>query len=183
MYQLLHNNFFISRNRFTTFVKIHFMKHVSLKSIEEAIAIVDNLDDDALEALSEKYALAQQELLDYVMSAPQEYENDSLEGLLIYYFCLILAAFEAEGITLREVTDAEIDEMQEPFFEMLDSYFEEEDEEELESFCDQPQLAQFMAMEVSTDDEDGTSMDEETATQLFIVTLAMISLLNKAIVS
>jgi len=38
-------------------------------------------------------------------------------------------------------------------------------------------------MEVSTDDEDGTSMDEETATQLFIVTLAMISLLNKAIVS
>ena len=80
MYQLLHNNFFISRNRFTTFVKIHFMKHVSLKSIEEAIAIVDNLDDDALEALSEKYALAQQELLDYVMSAPQEYENDSLEG-------------------------------------------------------------------------------------------------------
>jgi hypothetical protein len=96
---------------------------------------------------------------------------------------LILAAFEAEGITLREVSDEEIDEMQEPFFEMLDSYFEEEDEEELESFCDQPQLAQFMAMEVSTDDEDGTSMDEETATQLFIVTLAMISLLNKAIVS
>ena len=94
-----------------------------------------------------------------------------------------MAAFEAEGITLREVTDAEIDAMQEPYFTMLDSYFEEEDEEELESFCDQPQLAQFMAMEVSTDDEDGTSMDEETATQLFIVTLAMISLLNKAIVS
>ena len=50
--------------------------------------------------------MAQQELLDYVMSAPQEYENDSLEGLLIYYFCLILAAFEAEGITLREKNNA-----------------------------------------------------------------------------
>ena len=40
------------------------MAHVSLKSIESAIAYVDNLDDDALEALSERYALAQHELLD-----------------------------------------------------------------------------------------------------------------------
>ena len=35
--------------------------------------------------------------------------------------------------------------------------------------------------EVSTEDEDGSSLDEETATQLFIVTLAMISLMNRAI--
>ena len=65
---------------------------------------------------------------------------------------------------------------------MLDQYFEEEDEEIIESFCDQPFLAQFMAMEVSTEDNDGTTLDEETATQLFIVTLAMISLMNRAII-
>ncbi len=157
------------------------MTQVSNKSIEKAIEHVDNLDDDALEALSERYALAQPDLLDYVMSAPAEYENDELEGLLIYYFCLIMYSFEVQDIALNVVSDDDIDAMQESYFEMLDSYFETEDEEEIESFCDQPDLAQFMAVEVSTDDEDGTSLSEETASQLFIVTIGMISLINKAI--
>ncbi len=157
------------------------MSQVSNKSIEKAIEHVDNLDDDALEALSERYALAQPDLLDYVMSAPTEYENDELEGLLIYYFCLIMYSFEVQDIALNVVSDDDIDAMQESYFEMLDSYFETEDEEEIESFCDQPDLAQFMAVEVSTDDEDGTSLSEETASQLFIVIIGMISLINKAI--
>jgi len=157
------------------------MKHVSLASIEKAIDIVDNLDDDQLESTFEKYALPQQMLLEYVMSAPTEYENEDLEGLLVYYFCLINECFAQEGIKLREVTEEDIDEMQEPFEEMLDQYFDDEDEEILESFCDQPELAQFMAMEVSTDDEDGSTMSDETASQLFTVTIAMISLMNRAI--
>lgn len=156
-------------------------KHVSLASIEKAIEIVDNLDDDQLEALSEKYALAQQTLLNYVASAATEYENEELEGLLIYYFCLINECFAQEGITFRAVTEADIDEMEEPYFDMLDQYFEDENDEILDSFCDQPELAQFMAMEVSTEDEDGSDMSEDTATQLFIVTLAMISLINRCI--
>ena len=157
------------------------MTQVSNNSIEKAIEHVDKLDDDALEALSERYALAQPDLLDYVMSAPTEYENDELEGLLIYYFCLIMYSFEVQDIALNVVSDDDIDAMQESYFEMLDSYFESEDEEEIESFCDQPDLAQFMAVEVSTDDEDGTSLSEETASQLFIVTIGMISLINTAI--
>jgi len=157
------------------------MSQVTIKSIEKAIEHVDNLDDDALEALSERYALAQPDLLDYVMSAPTEYENDELEGLLIYYFCLIMYSFEVQDIALNVISDDDIDAMQESYFEMFDSYFESEDEEEIESFCDQPDLAQFMAVEVSTDDEDGTSLSEETASQLFIVTIGMISLINKAI--
>jgi hypothetical protein len=40
-----------------------------------------------------------------------------------------------------------------------------------------------MAMEVSEEDEDGSELSEETATQLFIVSLAMISLLNRAIIA
>ena len=158
------------------------MSQISLSSIEKAIEIVDNLNDDQLEAISQKYAKAQQSLLNYVMSAPAEYENEDLEGLLIYYFCLICECFEQEGVKVREVVDEDIDEMEEPYFDMLDQYFEDEDEEILESFCDQPFLAQFMAMEVSTEDNDGTTLDEETATQLFIVTLAMISLMNRAII-
>ena len=157
----------------STFVKNknRVMGQVSINSIEKAIGHVDNLEDDALESLSERYALAQPELLDYVMSAASEYENEELEGLLIYYFCLIMSSFEMEGLNVRPITETDIDEMQDPYFEMLDSYFETEDEEELESFCDQPDLAQFMAMEVSTDDEDGSSLSEETSSQLFIVTI------------
>ena len=48
-------------------------KQVTLASIEKAIDIIDNLDDDQLESVSEKYALAQQILLDYVASAATEY--------------------------------------------------------------------------------------------------------------
>ena len=157
-------------------------KQVTLASIEKAIDIIDNLDDDQLESVSEKYALAQQILLDYVASAATEYENEELEGLIIYYFCLINECFTQEGITFREVTEADIDELEEPYFDMLDQYFEDENEEILESFCDQPELAQFMAMEVSTEDEDGTDMTEDTATQLFIVTMAMVSLINRCII-
>jgi hypothetical protein len=157
------------------------MKHVSFKSIENAIKKVDNLDDDGLERLSETYALAQQTLLSYVMSAAVEYQNDKLEGLLIYYYCLISECFAQEGLKLKDITEDDIDAFEEPYFDMLDAYFENDDDEVLEDFCDQPELTQFMAMEISTEDEDGSSLDDETATQLFIVTLAMITLMNRAI--
>ena len=89
--------------------------------------------------------------------------------------------YREEGLTVRKITEEDIDTFEEPYFEMLDMYFENEDEEVLESFCDQPNLTQFMGMEISTEDEDGTSLDDETATQLFIVTLAMITLMGRAI--
>jgi hypothetical protein len=157
------------------------MRHVSLASIEKAIQKVDNLDDDGLERLSETVALAQETLLGYVMSAAVEYQNEKLEGLLIYYFCLISESFNQEGIRLRAVTEEDIDQFEEPYFEMLDAYFSSDDEDIIDEFSDQPNLAQFIAMEVSTPDSDGTSLDDETATQLFIVTLAMICLMGRAI--
>lgn len=159
------------------------MKHVSLESIEKAIKKVDNLDDDGLEKLSETYALAQDTLLAYLMSAALEYENEQLEGLIIYYFCLISECFTQEGIRTVAIKEADIDDFEEPYFEMLDAYFENDgdDQDMLEDFCDQPHLAQFMALEISTEDEDGSSLTDETATQLFIVTIAMITLMAKAI--
>jgi hypothetical protein len=157
------------------------MKHVSFAAIEKAISIVDNLDDDGLEKLSEKYALAQPTLLGYVMSAPAEYNNDPLEGLLIYYFCLLSACFEEQGLQAAQVSENDIDEFEEPYFDMLDAYFENDDEDLLDEFCDQPELTRFMAMEISTEDTDGSSLDDETATQLFIVTVAMIALMNRAV--
>jgi hypothetical protein len=126
-------------------------------------------------------SLAQQTLLSYVMSAAIEYENEQLEGLLIYYYCLISECYAQEGVILKEITEADIDAFEEPYFQMLDAYFENDEEDVLEDFCDQPELSQFMAMEISTEDEDGSSLDDETATQLFIVSIAIITLMNRAI--
>lgn len=157
------------------------MKQISVASIEAAIKKVDNLDDEGLEKLAETYALAQQTLLGYIMSAPIEYENEQLEGLLIYYYCLISEAFTQEKALLNQISEDEIDAFEESFFEMLDDYFDKDDEEILNDFTDQPDLIRFIMIEISTEDEDGTSLDDETATQLFIVTCAMISLMGKAI--
>lgn len=157
------------------------MKHIRVNSIENAIQKVDNLDEDGLEKLAETYALAQQTLLGYIMSAAVEYENEQLEGLLIYYYCLISEIFTQEKVQLRQITEDDIEAFEEPFFEVLDEYFERDDEDVLFDFTEQEELIRFMMMEVSTEDEDGTTLDDETATQLFIVATAMITLMSRAI--
>ena len=157
------------------------MNQITYASIEKAIAIIDNLDDDGLELISEKYALQQPILIGYAMSAATEYENEVLEGYVIYYFCILMESFNQQGLLLDLLTEEIIDAFEEPYFEMLDSYFDNEDEEVLDGFCDQPNLSSFMAIEVSEEDEDGTCMDDDTSQQLFIVSIAMISLLNRLI--
>jgi hypothetical protein len=160
----------------------HFrMKQVSINSIEKAIKKIDNLDDDGLGRISETYALAQQTLLGYVMSASVEYKNEQLEGLLIYYYCLISEAFAQEQVKLKQITEDDIDAFEQPFFEMLDEYFDKEDEDIIHDFTEQSELIRFMMMEITTQDEDGTTLDDDTATQLFIVTAAMITLMSRAI--
>jgi len=157
------------------------MKHITQESIDKAISVIDNLDDAHLEKVFEKYALEQQNLLAYLMSAPAEYENEQLEGLLVYYFCLINECFSQQGLKTAEIQEKHIEDHQEPYFTMLDEYFENEEEEIIDSFVDQPNLSKFLAIEVSTEDDDGSSLNDETASQLFIVTLSMVVLLNKAI--
>jgi hypothetical protein len=156
------------------------MPHVTFNAIERAIDRIDNLDDDGLVTLSEKYAKSQPDLLGYVLSAPTEYGNEELGGLLIYYFCLINDAFNEQGLEPLSVTNEDIDAFEEPFFELLEALYDQEELDVLEDFCDQPELIKFMSMEISTEDVDGTSLNEETANQLFIVSIAMIALLSRA---
>lgn len=156
------------------------MKQVSVNSIEKAITKIDNLDDDGLERVAETFALSQQTLLGYAMSAAEEYQNPDLEGLIIYYFCLISESFVQEQAITRPVTNEDIDEFEEPYFEMLDEYFDKDDEEVIDEFCEQPDLFRFIIAEISVADEDGTKLDDETATQLFIVSLAIITLMSRA---
>lgn len=157
------------------------MAHVSIGHVENAIKKVDGLDENALDRLSEAQTTAQPVLLGYVMSAPHEYENPNLENLLIYYYTVILEAFAQAGLHPKTITDEMIDAFEEPYFQVLDEYFEKEDEAILEDFCDQPDLVKFMAMEIGMEDADGVTLDDETATQLFIVVLAMISLLSRSL--
>ncbi len=157
------------------------MPQVSIKSIEKAIQKIDHLADDALEKVSELHSIAQPTLLGYIMSAALEYNNEKLEGLLLYYYCLIAESFEQEGLKTTTVTDDDIDAFEEPYFEMLDGYFDDNDEEILESFTDQPELSRFIAMELSEPDDDGTELDDETATQLFIVMIAFTTLLSRSV--
>lgn len=157
------------------------MSQVTLGHIEAAIKKVDLMDDGAIDQLTDAHSTAQPVLLGYVMSAADEYKNEDLESLLVFYFTVIMEAFTQAGLHPSSVTEAQIDEFEEPFFALLDNYFETEDEELLEDFSDQPDLVRFMALEISMEDEDGTSLDDETATQLFIVTLALISLLSRSL--
>lgn len=157
------------------------MNHVSFASIEKAINKVDNLDDDGLEKLAESYALAQPVLLGYILSAAVEYDNEQLEGLIIYYFCLISESFANENLSLNPIEEQQVDEFEEPYFELLDEYFDSEEMDIIDDFVDQPELTSFMLREIITEDEDGTALDDDTATQLFIVTTAMITLMNRAL--
>lgn len=157
------------------------MKHISHESILKAIDLVDNLDDNQF---SEQLSIKEENqpiLLGYLLSAAEEYENEMLEGLILYYFSLIIEAFKNEGVEISQVTEEQIDTFQEPFHEMLDDYFDTDNEEILDDFCDQPHFTRFMIVEVSEPDEDGTELDDETATQLFIVALAAIVLLTRTI--
>ena len=104
------------------------MAHVSIGHVENAIKKVDGLDENALDRLSEAQTTAQPVLLGYVMSAPHEYENPNLENLLIYYYTVILEAFAQAGLHPKTITDEMIDAFEEPYFQVLDEYFEKEDE-------------------------------------------------------
>ena len=157
------------------------MREVQLEHIEKAINIVDNLNDEALELLTNQLIEEQPELVAYLMTAVEDYQNDNLSGYIAYYFSLVMESFSQAKIRLRKIEVQEIEAQEDDFTTVLDQYFNTEDLEIIESFTEQSSLIQFILIEISTDDEDGSSMDEETATQIFIVFVAMISLLNKAI--
>ena len=136
------------------------MAQVSIGHIEAAIQKVDSLDDNALDRLSETQTTAQPVLLGYIMSAAQEYQNEGLESLLIYYFTVVLEAYSLAGLHPKSVTDELIDSFEEPYFQLLDEYFENEDESILEEFSDQPDLVKFMAMEIGMEDAEGVTLDD-----------------------
>lgn len=159
------------------------MTLITAESIHRSIEKIDNLNDDGLEKLSETYGLAHQDFFTYVLAAGVEYENDQLTGLLIYYYNILLESFAQQQVRLSTITDQMIEDFQEGYMEVLEEYMETEDHDLILSITNQPVLVEFMSNELDQADDDGTTLDDETATQLFIVSMAMIGLMNKAIVA
>ena len=147
------------------------MSIVSNESIEKSVKKIDGLSEDALDKLIETFALKHEDLLGYVMQAGVEYENEDLNTFSIYYFAVIVEAFNQQGLELSQITDNDIQAVQEPFILALDEINKNEDYTPLHELVNQPQLMQFMSFEIEAEDEDGESLDEETRTQLFICLL------------
>lgn len=157
------------------------MAIVSHESIEKALDRIDNLSDDALDKLIETYTLSQQDLVNYIMQAGAEYENEDLNIYGIYYFAIIYESFIQQGLTPRTITEEDVDEFQEPFLEALDAIHKNENHQPLQELISQFPLQEFMVAEIEATDEEGEELNEETKTQLFIVSAAVIGLLNEAV--
>ncbi|MCG8577302.1 MAG: hypothetical protein MI810_20630 [Flavobacteriales bacterium] len=157
------------------------MSQVSVQSIEKAIEKIDSLNDEALDKLIETFTLKQEQLVSYLLQAGVEYENEELNVFSIYYFAIVLEAFLNEGLQLKEISEEDIDNFQDPFLLALDAIHKEEDYEPMQDLTRQHHLMQFMMHEIEAADEDGEVLDEETKLQLFIVSSGMIGLMNQAI--
>ena len=154
---------------------------ITVKSIEEAVLKIDKLDEDSLEKLSEAHVLAQETFVGYILSSAIEYKNDELLELLMYYYNIFAEAFVIQGVKLEKITDDHIENFQEEYVQTLDEYMETEDNDLISSLCNQPNMVSFLLSEIDMEDENGEKLEDDTATYLFIVGIAMIALLNRVI--
>lgn len=158
------------------------MAQITEKYITEAVLKIDGLTEDSLEKLSETHVLAQDVFVGYILSSAIEYENDSLLDYLIYYFNIFSEAAAMQGVKMKKIDETIIDEFQEEYIQTLDEYMETDDEDLINSLCNQPMMLSFLAHEISGADETGAVMEEDLATNVFIVGIALIALMNRAFV-
>lgn len=158
------------------------MTQITEKYITEATLKIDDLNEESLEKLSETYVLAQQTFVGYILSSAVEYENDALLDYLIYYFNIYSEAFSMQGVKMKEIDEAMIDEFQEEYIQTLDEYMETDDEDLIASLCNQPLMVSFLVHEITGEDETGAVMEEDLASHVFIVGVALIALMNRAII-
>jgi hypothetical protein len=157
------------------------MSVVANEYIEKSIEKIDGMSEDALDKLIETFALQQETLLNYVMQAGVEYENEDLNAFSIYYFAIVVEAFNQANVKVDSVNEKTIEDFQEGFVYALEEINKEEDYTPLNELVNQNPLMQFMVNEIEAVDEDGETLEEETKTQLFIVSAGMVGLLNACI--
>lgn len=159
------------------------MTQITEKHITEAVLKIDGLTEESLEKISETYVLAQQDLVGYVLSSAIEYENDSLLDYMIYYFNIFSEAMALQGVKMKKIDEAFIDDFQEEYIATLDEYMETGNDELIEVLCNQPMMLSFLIHEINGEDETGKTMEEDLANHVFIVGIALIALMNRAIIN
>lgn len=158
------------------------MTQITEKHIIDAVNIIDDLEEESLEKLSEKHVLKQQAFIAYLLSSAMEFKNDALLDYLIYYFNIFSEAMEKQGVELKTIDEDTIDVFHEEYTQTLDEYMETDDEDLISTLCNQPMMVSFLMHEITGKDETGEVMEDELASHLFIVGIALIALMNRAIV-
>ena len=157
------------------------MSQIKIENIEQAVNKIDGLSEDALDKKIETFTLKQQHLVNYILQAGIEYENEDLNVFSVYYFAITHEAFDLVGLMIKEISEDDIEAFQEPFVLALDAIYKNEDYTPMQELTAQHHLMQFVMNEIEAADEDGETLDDETKTQLFIVLSGMIALMNGAI--
>ncbi|HLW40665.1 MAG TPA: hypothetical protein VKX31_09745 [Brumimicrobium sp.] len=158
------------------------MAQITEKSITEAVLKLDNLSEDALEKLSETYTLEQEIFVGYILSSAIEYENDELLDYLLYYYNIFSEAIKTQGVNLKKIDESVIDEFQGEYISTLDEFMETDDEDLINSLCNQPMMLSFFVNDIFGEDQNGEKLEEGLANELFLVGVAMISLMNRAMI-
>lgn len=158
------------------------MIQITEKSIIEAVKKVDQLNEDDLEKLSETHVTAQKTLVGYILSSAIEYERDGLLDYVIYYFNVFSEAIAIQNVKLEAIDENTIDAFQEEYVQTLDEFVETEDDDLISSLCNQPMILSFFINDIFGEDEEEEKLPDEISNELFIVGIALIALLNRAII-
>lgn len=154
---------------------------ISEESLLEAIKTIDGLTEENIDDFSEKYIVSQPDFMGYLMSSALEFNNEEVLDYLVYYYNIFMESADREGATIKKVDDDIIDAFHEDYLTVLDEYSESENRDLIETFCNQPNLLYFLIDEIHSEDDKGAVLSDDSKSQLFIIGIALIGLLNRAI--
>ncbi|MBK7129935.1 MAG: hypothetical protein IPM74_04465 [Crocinitomicaceae bacterium] len=157
------------------------MIQITHDSINLALDKIDNLSDEQLDQLITTYGEQQEDLLNYVLQAGIDFDNEEINTYSIYYFVVLYESFLQQGLHPEKITEDQINDFQDPFLEALDAINSKDNHKPLQELIGQVALQEFIVEDLEAEDEDGSTLDEEMRSQLFIVSSAIIGLLNEAV--
>jgi len=157
------------------------MKQISEEVIEKSMAFINAANDEVLNQKSEQYADNHETLVAYVFQSAAEDDDEDLLGYLVYYYTLIMNIFETAGFQIPEISDEFIDEFHNEYLEIIENFDEDEDYTELSDFIGQPVLMSFLVQDISMEDDEGQSIDEEMQSMLNMILVGLVGILSRAI--
>ena len=165
-------------------------KNVMLPITDETIDLVNDriqqMDEAQIGKVWDEFAREQPALVGYVLGESQELQRPDAREDVAYVLTVILLSFREWVSGLASVTEKEFEaEFNKEYDEMEDIFHEGFDETNamavIDSFC-QPQLLQFAAATIYSDDGDEgeeSNFTEEEAGLFIIIFKTVIGLLDK----